>query len=107
MALRSAAFRPRALHAEESLQAFIVPLTTLSHVTPDEYRARIKLLRPLMAVFRGPLECGQVGGSAGNISERTPEGKEFHVGGAVTVEEAMAIVEAVNFVRELCGRKEG
>jgi len=81
--------------------------STLRGVTREEYLVRIKALRPLIAVFRGPLECGEVGGSAGNISERTPEGKEFHVGGAVTVEDARAIVEAVNFVRDLCARKEG
>lgn len=89
------------------MQALAPHPPTLCDVTRDEYQARIKLLRPLMAVFRGPLECSQVGGSAGNISERTPDGKEFHVGGAVTVEEATAIVEAVNFVRALCARKEG
>jgi hypothetical protein len=71
-------------------------------VNREEYLARIGALRPLMESFRGPLECGLVGGSAGNISERTPDGKEFHVGGAVTLDEAKAIVEAVNFVRDLC-----
>jgi hypothetical protein len=74
-------------------------------VTRDEYRVRIRKLRDLIAAFRGPLECDQVGGSAGNISERTPDGKEFHVGGAVTLDGAKAIVEAVNFVRDLCRRE--
>lgn len=65
---------------------------------------RLGNLRPIMDVFRGRLECAEVGGSAGNISLRTREGKELHVGGAVTAEEARAIVEAVNFVLDLCER---
>ena len=91
-------------YTAESVRALMVLLTTIRSMTPDEYRRRIKRLRPMMRVFRGPLECGLVGGSAGNISERTPDGKEFHVGGAVTLDEAQAIVEAVNFVRDLCDR---
>ena len=75
-------------------------------VTRDEYRRRIAELRPLMAAFRGPLEHSGCGGSNGSISERTPDGKEWHVGGAVTEEDARAIVAAVNFVRDLCSRGE-
>jgi len=75
-------------------------------VTRDEYRRRIAELRPLMEVFRGPLEHSGCGGSNGSISERTPDGKEYHVGGAVTEEDARAIVAAVNFVRDLCSREE-
>lgn len=75
-------------------------------VTRDEYRRRIAELRPIMAAFRGPLEHSGSGGSNGSISERTPDGKEWHVGGAVTEEEAHAIVAAVNFVRDLCSREE-
>jgi hypothetical protein len=74
-------------------------------MTRDEFRVRIRALRSLMQVFRGPLECDQVGGSNANISERAPDGAEYHVGGAVSVEEARAIVEAVNFVRDLCQRQ--
>ena len=91
-------------YTPESVRVATVLFTTIGTMTPDEYRRRIKRLRPMMRVFRGPLECALVGGSAGNISERTPDGKEFHVGGAVTLDEAQAIVEAVNFVRDLCGR---
>ena len=75
-------------------------------VTRDEYRRRIAELRPLMAAFRGPLEHSGCGGSNGSISERTPDGKERHVGGAVTEEDARAIVAGVNFVRDLCSREE-
>src|SRR5437773_11145807 len=75
-------------------------------VTRDDYRRRIAKLRPLMAAFRGPLEHSGCGGSNGSISERTPDGREYHVGGAVTEEEARAIVAAVNFVRDLCNREE-
>lgn len=74
-------------------------------VTRDEYRRRIAELRPLIAAFRGPLEHRGHGGSNGSISERTPTGKEYHVGGAVTEEAARAIVAAVNFVRDLCQRE--
>ncbi|HKR64936.1 MAG TPA: hypothetical protein VJZ00_14475 [Thermoanaerobaculia bacterium] len=72
-------------------------------MTRDEYRKRIAQFRPLMGVFRGDLECGEVGGSSGNISARE-DGREYHAGGAVSVVEARAIVTAVNFVRELCAR---
>lgn len=54
----------------------------------------------------GKLDHHRCGGSNGSISERTPDGKEWHVGGAVTEEEARAIVAAVNFVRDLCSRGE-
>jgi len=74
-------------------------------VTRDEYR-RIAELRPLIATFRGPLEHSGCGGSNGSISERTPDGKEWHIGGSVTEEGARAIVAAVNFVRDLCSREE-
>jgi hypothetical protein len=77
----------------------------MQRVTREEYRARIATLRPIMAVFRGRLECTEVGGTAGNISLRTPHGKELHVGGAVTPDQARAIVEAVNFAIDLCGRE--
>ncbi|MEO8379999.1 MAG: hypothetical protein ABI779_10090 [Acidobacteriota bacterium] len=70
--------------------------------TRDDYRRRIAELRPLIATFRGPLEHAGCGGSNGSISERTPEGTEYHIGGAVTEEGALAIVAAVNFVRDLC-----
>jgi hypothetical protein len=75
-------------------------------VTRDDYRRRIAELRPLIATFRGPLEHSGCGGSNGSISERTPDGKEWHVGGAVTEEGARAIVAAVNLVRDLCSREE-
>src|SRR5687767_11958006 len=63
-------------------------------------------LRPLTAAFRGPLEHSGCGGSNGSISERTPDGKEYQVGGTVTEEDVHAIVSAVNFVRALCSRGE-
>lgn len=75
-------------------------------MTRDEYKRRIAELRPLVAVFRGPLEHSGCGGSNGSISERTADGREYHVGGAVTEEEAHAIVAAVNFVQDLCKREE-
>jgi hypothetical protein len=75
-------------------------------MTRDDYRRRIAELRPLIATFRGPLEQSGCGGSNGSISERTPTDAEYHVGGAVTEEEAHAIVAAVNFVRDLCKREE-
>lgn len=74
-------------------------------VTREEYRRRLAQLRPIMAVFRGRLECAEVGGSAGAISLRTRDGKELHVGGAVTPDQARAIVAAVNFVIDL-GQRE-
>lgn len=73
-------------------------------MTRDDYRRRIAQLRPLIATFRGPLEHSGHGGSNGSISERTPTGAEYHIGGAVTEEAARAIVAAVNFVRDLCSR---
>lgn len=94
------------LHDMKSYTRLCVDAPTICGVTRDEYRVRIGRLRTLLAVFRGPLECTEVGGSAANISERDVDGKEYHVGGAVTSQEAMAIVEAVNFVRDLCARKE-
>ena len=75
-------------------------------MTRDDYRRRIAELRPLIATFRGPLEHSGCGGSNGSISERTPDGRAYHVGGAVTEEDARAIVAAVNFVRDLCKREE-
>jgi len=94
-----------ALHGLKTLGIASDAPATICGVTREEYRLRIEKLRPLIAVFRGPLECAEVGGTAGNISERTVDGKEFHVGGAVTTDEARAIVEAVNFVRDLCSRQ--
>jgi hypothetical protein len=64
-------------------------------------RAADAELRPLLAAVRGPLEYCSVGGSSGSISERTPDGKEWHFGGAVNAEGAEAIVACVNFVRDL------
>lgn len=75
-------------------------------VTRDDYKRRIAELRPLIATFRGPLEHSGCGGSNGSISERTPDGKEYHIGGSVTEEGARAIVAAVNFMRDLCNREE-
>jgi hypothetical protein len=74
-------------------------------MTRDEYRRRITELRPLITVFRGRLEHFAHGGASGSISERTPEGKEYHVGGAVTEDAALAMVAAVNFVIDLCRRE--
>ena len=75
-------------------------------MTRDDYRRRIAELRPLIATFRGPLEHSGCGGSNGSISERTPEGAEYHIGGSVTEQGARAIVAAVDFVRDLCSREE-
>jgi len=44
-----------------------------------------------MAAFRGPLEHSGCGGSSGCFSERTPDGREYHVGSAITEEGARAI----------------
>jgi hypothetical protein len=74
-------------------------------MTRDEYRSRIAELRPLLAAFRGRLEHSAHGGASGSISDRTSEGKEYHIGGAVTEDAARAMVAAVNFVIDLCRRE--
>jgi hypothetical protein len=78
---------------------------TILQVDRDEYKRRIAKLRPLMAVFRGKLEHDAIGGCSGNISEHSAANEVFHLGGTVTDEQATAVVEAVNFVLDLCKRR--
>lgn len=74
-------------------------------VTRDEYRSRMRTLRPLLQTFKGGrLEVGGSGGARGMLFLRLPDGQEFFLGGAAP-EEAHAIAAAVNFVLDLAERQ--
>lgn len=76
-------------------------------VTREEYRRRIAGFRGLAAVFRGGrLEAGQSGGSGGMLFLRTPDGKEWFVGGSSDPAVTRATAAALNLVLDLCERSE-
>jgi transcriptional regulator with XRE-family HTH domain len=75
--------------------------TMIQRVRQDEYRERVAKLLPLLRVFRqGRLEIGGSGGASGMIFVRTPDKRQFYIGGA-HAEIAEAIAEAVNLVLDL------
>jgi len=72
-------------------------------MTREEYRKRIAAFRGLGAVFRGGrLEGGESGGSGGMLFLRTPDGKEWFIGGSSDPAVTRATAAAVNLVLDLC-----